>query len=66
MAIRISGNGIDMGNAPVSNLDVGALDYTAVNRQYVDSKVNEGEDLELVRTKRSEARTFIRANKEEV
>ena len=31
---------------------------------YYEPKV--GEDLELVRTKRSEARAFVRANKEEV
>ena len=38
MAIRISGTtGIDMGNTPVSNIDVGALDYNAVNKDYVDS-----------------------------
>ena len=37
MAIRINGTtGIDMGNTSVSNVDVGALDYNAVNRQYVD------------------------------
>ena len=37
MAIRISGTtGIDMGNTPVSNVDVGVLGYNAVNRQYVD------------------------------
>lgn len=33
---------------------------------YGDYEPKVGEDLELVRTKRSEARTFIRANKEEV
>lgn len=33
---------------------------------YGDYEPKEGEVLELVRTKRSEARTFIRANKEEV
>lgn len=41
MAIRISGNGIDMGNAPVSNLaNAGVSD--AVNKAYVDTRVNEG------------------------
>ena len=33
---------------------------------YGDYEPKVGEDLELERTKRSEARTFIRANKEEV
>ena len=33
---------------------------------YGDYEQKVGEDLELVRTKRSEARAFIRANKEEV
>lgn len=33
---------------------------------YGDYEPKEGEVLELVRTKRGEARTFIRANKEEV
>ena len=33
---------------------------------YGDYEPKEGEVLELVKTKRSEARTFIRANKEEV
>lgn len=33
---------------------------------YVDYEPKVGEDLELVRTKRSEARDFVRANKEEV
>ena len=33
---------------------------------YGDYEPKVGEDLELIRTKRSEARTFIRANKEEV
>ena len=33
---------------------------------YVDYEPKVGEDLELVRTKRSEARAFVRANKEEV
>lgn len=33
---------------------------------YGDYEPKVGEDLELVRTKRSKARTFIRANKEEV
>ena len=42
MAIKISGTtGIDMGNTSVSNLSVGALDYNAVNKQYVDTRVNE-------------------------
>lgn len=41
MGIRISGTtGIDMGNTPVSNVDVGALDYNAVTKQYVDSATN--------------------------
>ena len=33
---------------------------------YGDYEPKIGEDLELVRTKRSEARAFVRANKEEV
>ena len=33
---------------------------------YGDYEPKVGEDLELVRTKRSEARAFVRANKEEV
>ena len=33
---------------------------------YGDYELKVGEDLELVRTKRSEARAFVRANKEEV
>ena len=33
---------------------------------YVDYELKEGEYLELVRAKRSEARAFVRANKEEV
>ena len=33
---------------------------------YGDYELKVGEDLELVRTKRSEARAFIRANREEV
>lgn len=42
MAIILSGTtGIDMGNTPVSNLDVGVLGYNAVNKQYVDTRVNE-------------------------
>ena len=32
----------------------------------MDYEPKVGEDLELVRTKRSEARAFVRANKEEV
>ena len=42
MAIRISGaTGIDMGNTPVSNVNVGVLDYNAATKQYVDdSAVN--------------------------
>ena len=35
MAIRISGTtGIDMGNTPVSNIDVGVLPENAVNKDY--------------------------------
>ena len=33
---------------------------------YGDYESKVGEDLELVRTKRSEARAFVRANKEEI
>ena len=33
---------------------------------YGDYELKEGEDLELVRAKRSEARAFVRANREEV
>ena len=33
---------------------------------YGDYDLKAGEDLELVRTKRSEARAFVRANREEV
>ena len=33
---------------------------------YVDYEPKIGEDLEIVRTKRSEARAFVRANREEV
>ena len=41
------------------------LDYTD-HKFYGDYELKVGEDLELVRTKRSEARAFVRANKEEV
>ena len=41
MAVVISGNGIDMGNNPVSNVDVGVLPENATNKEYVDAKVNE-------------------------
>ena len=41
MSIVISGTtGIDMGNTSVSNLSVGALDYNAVNKQYVDDSIS--------------------------
>ena len=41
MAIIISGtNGIDMGNTPVSNVDVGVLDYNAATKQYVDDNIS--------------------------
>lgn len=44
MAIRISGTtGIDMGNTSVSNVDVGALDYNAVNKEYADLKQSKSE-----------------------
>ena len=33
---------------------------------YGDYELKVGEDLELVRTKRSEARAFVRANKEDI
>ena len=36
------------------------------HKYYGDYEPKVGEDLELVRTKRSEARAFVRANKEEV
>lgn len=40
MAIRINGTtGIDMGNTPVSNVDVGVLPENAVTKQYVDDNV---------------------------
>ena len=56
MAVIISGNGINMGGNPISNLGVDTLDNSVVNSRVDD----------LVRTKRSEARAFVRANREEV
>ena len=36
MAVIITGNGIDMGGNPVSNVDVGALDYRTFIRENED------------------------------
>ena len=42
MAIVLSGtDGIDMGNTSVSNLNVGALDHNAVNKEYADTIVGQ-------------------------
>ena len=69
MAIRISGTtGINMGNTPVSNVNVGVLDYNAATKQYVDDATADqtAEEIEALYEGLADTNKYTDAEKDKV